>query len=229
MVASGPTLSIEGASATTPPRSTRASDGLKPAIPQNAAGTRIEPDVSVPIAQGTTPAATATAEPEDEPPGARAGSSGFGGVPKCGFSPSPEKASSLRLRLAHADEPGRGEPRHRRRVGGRGRQLAPQVRGRRRRRPRHVDEVLPRHGHAVERARRLPRPQPRRRRARLRPRPLRRQPREHRPRRRGPRQRRLALRLGVELARGQQPAGLERRPHAGYAAAATTGYSRRIS
>ena len=81
-------------------RSTRAAVGLKPAMPQNAAGTRIEPDVSVPIAPGTTPAATATAEPDDEPPGhparARAGSTG---VPKCGFRPSPENASSLRFVL----------------------------------------------------------------------------------------------------------------------------------
>src|SRR6185503_15301532 len=76
VVASGPTLSSDGASGRTLPRSTRASEGLKPAIPQNAAGTRIEPDVSVPIAHGTTPAATATAAPDDDPPGARAASSG---------------------------------------------------------------------------------------------------------------------------------------------------------
>ena len=73
-------------------RSTRAAVGLKPAMPQNAAGTRIEPDVSVPIAHGTTPAATATAEPDEDPPGASAlfRARGFGGVPKCGFRPSPE-------------------------------------------------------------------------------------------------------------------------------------------
>ena len=72
VVASGPTLSSDAASGRTPPRSTRASEGLKPAIPQKAAGTRIEPEVSVPIAHGTTPAATATADPDDDPPGARA-------------------------------------------------------------------------------------------------------------------------------------------------------------
>jgi hypothetical protein len=95
--ASGPMLSSDGASGRSPVRSIRAAEGLKPAIPQNAAGTRIEPAVSVPIATGTTPAATATAEPDDEPPGTRSGASGFGGVPKCGLSPSPEYASSLRL------------------------------------------------------------------------------------------------------------------------------------
>ena len=35
----------------------------------NAAGTRPEPAVSVPSATGTIPAATATAEPDDDPPG----------------------------------------------------------------------------------------------------------------------------------------------------------------
>ena len=101
LVVNGPALSSVGASATTPVRSTRAAVGLKPTSPQNAAGTRIEPDVSVPIAHGTAPAATATAEPEDEPPGMRAGSPprGLRGVPKCGLSPSPEYASSLRFVL----------------------------------------------------------------------------------------------------------------------------------
>ena len=51
--------------------------------PQNAAGPRIEPEVSEPIASGTRPAATAAAEPLDEPPvkcamsqGLRAGGNG---------------------------------------------------------------------------------------------------------------------------------------------------------
>ncbi len=37
-------------------------------MPLNAAGTRPEPAVSVPSAKATSPAATATAEPELEPP-----------------------------------------------------------------------------------------------------------------------------------------------------------------
>ena len=41
--------------------------------------------------------ATATAEPLDEPPGIRLGSSGFTGVPNHGFTPSAPKASSTRL------------------------------------------------------------------------------------------------------------------------------------
>src|SRR5436190_18012824 len=39
-------------------------------MPQNEAGWRIEPPVSVPVEPGTIYAATAAAEPPDEPPGA---------------------------------------------------------------------------------------------------------------------------------------------------------------
>jgi hypothetical protein len=44
--------------------------------------------VSVPIASGAMPSASATADPDDEPPGARGRSvvRGFSGVPKWGFS-----------------------------------------------------------------------------------------------------------------------------------------------
>src|SRR2546421_12884453 len=51
--------------------------GLKPTTPQNAAGRITEPFVCEPIAAGTTPAATAAADPIDEPPGVREGSQGF--------------------------------------------------------------------------------------------------------------------------------------------------------
>ncbi len=40
-----------------------------PTVPVNAAGWRIEPPVSVPVAPRHSPAATAAAEPPDEPPG----------------------------------------------------------------------------------------------------------------------------------------------------------------
>ena len=43
--------------------------GFMPTTPQKAAGRMIEPTVCVPSASGTMPAATATAEPLDEPPG----------------------------------------------------------------------------------------------------------------------------------------------------------------
>ena len=47
-----------------------------PVMPQNEAGWRIEPPVSVPVAAGTRRAATAAAEPPDEPPGTRLASHG---------------------------------------------------------------------------------------------------------------------------------------------------------
>ena len=46
-------------------------------MPVNDAGWRIEPPVSLPSAAGVMPAATATALPPEEPPGARARSRGF--------------------------------------------------------------------------------------------------------------------------------------------------------
>ena len=45
--------------------------------PQNEAGVTIEPEVSEPIANGTSPAATAAAGPLEEPPAQRVGSHGF--------------------------------------------------------------------------------------------------------------------------------------------------------
>src|SRR5438067_5565365 len=51
--------------------------GLKPTTPQNAAGRITEPLLCEPIAAGTTPAATAAADPIDEPPGVRVGSHGL--------------------------------------------------------------------------------------------------------------------------------------------------------
>ena len=46
-------------------------------MPVKAAGWRIEPPVSVPVAAGTSRAATAAAEPPEEPPGTRFGSQGL--------------------------------------------------------------------------------------------------------------------------------------------------------
>ena len=58
-------------------------------------------------AQGARPPATATAAPDEDPPAIRgvAGSRGFLGVPKCGLSPSAEKANSERLVLPRATIP----------------------------------------------------------------------------------------------------------------------------
>src|SRR6185436_3089210 len=55
-------------------------------IPHNAAGMRIEPRVSLPSAPIHSPAASAAAEPPEDPPGERAVSQGFLHVPKCTLS-----------------------------------------------------------------------------------------------------------------------------------------------
>ena len=55
--------------------------GLRPTMLLRSAGTRPDPAVSVPSATGTMPVATATAEPELDPPGTSAGSSELRGAP----------------------------------------------------------------------------------------------------------------------------------------------------
>src|SRR5215211_165674 len=51
--------------------------GLKPTRPANEPGMRVEPPPSLAVASGTAPAATAAADPPDDPPGVRLGSQGF--------------------------------------------------------------------------------------------------------------------------------------------------------
>ena len=65
---------------TTPLVDTAPTVGLRPTMLLSPAGTRPEPAVSVPSANGTRPRATATAEPELEPPGTMAGSKAFLGT-----------------------------------------------------------------------------------------------------------------------------------------------------
>ena len=55
--------------------------GFRPTMLPNAAGTRPDPAVSVPRAKCTMPAATAQADPDDDPPGTRAGSNTLRGTP----------------------------------------------------------------------------------------------------------------------------------------------------
>ena len=57
-----------------------------PVMPVKLAGWRIEPPVSVPVAAGTSRAATAAAEPPEEPPGTRLSSHGFRTGRKAEFS-----------------------------------------------------------------------------------------------------------------------------------------------
>src|SRR3954452_11160680 len=81
-----PIWSSEDANATRPYRLTLPYVGFTPTTPQNAAGCLTEPPVSEPSAIGTSPAATAAAEPPDEPPGTRRTSTGFRAGPYALFS-----------------------------------------------------------------------------------------------------------------------------------------------
>jgi hypothetical protein len=64
-------------------------------IPQQAAGIRTDPAVSVPKPTSASPVATATADPDDDPPGSRLGSRGFTGVPDQWFTPLADQHSSV--------------------------------------------------------------------------------------------------------------------------------------
>ncbi len=77
----GPSVSSDQLSGMTPVRSIVPSAGLKPTIPHSDAGIRIEPPVSLPIAQSPIPAATATADPPDDPPATRLWSCGLRTAP----------------------------------------------------------------------------------------------------------------------------------------------------
>src|SRR3954465_15244011 len=66
--ASGPPVSSVNDSGIALARLTRPLVGFSPVTPQKCAGMRIEPPVSEPSAAGTSRAATAEPEPEEEPP-----------------------------------------------------------------------------------------------------------------------------------------------------------------
>jgi hypothetical protein len=68
--------------------------GLSPETPQNDAGIRIEPPVSVPSASAACPKPSATAEPPLEPPGTRSGSCGFRHGGKCALTEVMPQANS---------------------------------------------------------------------------------------------------------------------------------------
>src|SRR3954471_19846455 len=70
-----------------------------PTTPQRPAGWRIDPPVSEPSATGAKPAATAAADPPDEPPGTRDVSCGLRVGPNAEFSVDDPMANSSRLVL----------------------------------------------------------------------------------------------------------------------------------
>ena len=69
---------------------------FRPVMPHQEAGSRTEPPVSVPIAHGARPAATATPEPLLDPPGVRcaAGPTGSTACRACELVPQPPIANS---------------------------------------------------------------------------------------------------------------------------------------
>src|SRR6187455_1085321 len=68
-------------------------------MPQNAAGWRIEPPVSLPSDADVMRAATATALPLEEPPGDKRASMGFLTGPNAEFSPDEPMANSSMFAL----------------------------------------------------------------------------------------------------------------------------------
>ena len=91
--ASRPTVSKVGASARQPAVSMLPHVGRRPWTPHIAAGTRVEPAVSVPIPSDASPPATAAADPDDDPPHRNPGLRGLRGGPSSPRSPRREKAS----------------------------------------------------------------------------------------------------------------------------------------
>ena len=84
--ASGPKCEIESKTVGRTSIGMRPRLGFRPTTPQNAAGMRTEPPMSVPSASGTQPAATAAPAPPEEPPGVRSGFHGLRVMPQSGLS-----------------------------------------------------------------------------------------------------------------------------------------------
>src|SRR3954470_106121 len=97
--------SSDDANATNPNRLTRPYVGFTPTTPQNAAGCRTDPPVSDPSAMFTMPAATAAADPPDEPPGTRVGSIGLRAGPNALFSVDDPIANSSMFDFATMTAP----------------------------------------------------------------------------------------------------------------------------
>jgi hypothetical protein len=92
---------------------------LTPTVPVTAAGWRIEPPVSVPIASGASYAAQAAADPPPEPPGMRSRSQGFEVTPNAECSVEEPMANSSMLVLPRITRPALLQPGDQRGVVGR--------------------------------------------------------------------------------------------------------------
>ena len=106
VLVSSPAWSSVALSGKTPSRLSDPRVGLNPMIPQRAAGTLIEPPVSVPMPR-TAPfdMATETADPPLEPPATLSTSWGFLTGPKYEAADVPPSASSCRFVLPSGMQP----------------------------------------------------------------------------------------------------------------------------
>jgi hypothetical protein len=94
-----PTVSSDDANAISPYREISPYVGFSPTTPDSAAGCLTEPPVSVPRAQTASPAATAAADPPDDPPGTVPRSHGLCTGPNAEFSFEDPIANSSQLVL----------------------------------------------------------------------------------------------------------------------------------
>src|SRR5271165_7293244 len=85
VAAIGPRWATLQHSGTAPSSLTRPKVGFNPTTPQNAAGIRIDPPPSAPMAAGQRPAATAAADPLELPPASCSKLYGFRTIPWCGL------------------------------------------------------------------------------------------------------------------------------------------------
>jgi hypothetical protein len=100
-----PTVSSDEAKAMRPYREISPYVGFSPTTPHSDAGWRTEPPVSVPRAHTASPAATAAADPPDDPPGTVSRSHGLCTGPNAEFSFDEPMANSSQLVFPTSTEP----------------------------------------------------------------------------------------------------------------------------
>ena len=96
----GPGLSWLALMGTTPAVGTAPTVGLSPTTPATEHGQTMDPSVSVPTANGVSPAASAAPDPEDEPPALRSSAHGLPTRPPVADHPLVEWAERM---LAHSE------------------------------------------------------------------------------------------------------------------------------
>ena len=137
----------------TPSRDTRETVGFHPTRPHKAAGMRIEPPVSDPMAAIAMRSLTDTAAPEEEPPGMRCArrSKGFSGVPKCEVQPQPGIGELGHVGLADDDRSRGPQARNGRCIGCGGRGIGERQGSGPGDRARDIEQILDRYRQPLER------------------------------------------------------------------------------